>query len=581
MKQKIIVLCAFMFTMLVFAGCGKASVTSELKFNSDGSGSRSVYATIRAEDAKEIEGGVSEIDALLKEAAPEGVTLRRSDAENGDSIYQFTFFFDTIEEYNQKIKQITGKDHHATWYTNQDSVFLSNVQFSEEDCTTDLIAWAVDAIKERLGGWASKNIRYELQKNEVYYNDTLQFSGTGDPSFVVQIAPKVKKASVYTTYSFTGERSKKLVLQFEKGGLDRVNLTDAKTLLSKYSQNYTLDRANSVLTYDLKNEDIEVFLKAVDSNYTAVNNAFEVEKNPFQEKYAITESYSLNAFLSLFDMTESPYIYDYVKVPAVMNDSEVSYTNSMGSVKVPEGYDYAGGYPYGETYTATFQADRRINLKAIDVSYEISKVLTARREVTVTYAKNGCQISEQEIKEFYKDFGESIQVGDDGSNLKVTFTKNQKCGKNHEDEADPLSSYKARSGIKYGYYDVLDDLDITRYLPQIEGYSWNSETINYNYKVQVQEESSATKLTVGNLTLSGKEELDTALKDGYYEVSGSATGNSRLKISVECKQMYDLFYLFVLLFVFLALAIGLVVTLFFLKKEKLIGTKDYDELDQL
>lgn len=580
MKRKVIVFCFVMFTMLFLTGCGKASVTSELKFNSDGSGSRSVYATISAADAESIEGGVGGLDTLLQEAAPEGVTIRRSDADSGDSIYQFTFFFDNIEQYNEKIKQITGKDHNATWYTNN-SVFLSNIEFTEDDCTTDLIGWAVDAIKEKLGGWASKNLNYELKKNEVYYNDTLEFSGTGNPQFVVQTAPKVTKVSVYTTYAFNGERTKKLKMQFEKGGLDRINLTDAKALLDQYSTKYTLDRANDVITYELKNEEIDTFLAAVDTNYQPVNNTFTIVKNPFQEKYEITESYSLSPFLSLFDMTDSPYIYDYVKVPAVMNDAEVSYTNSMGNVKVEDGYDYAGGYRYEETYHASIQADRRIDLKDIEVSYLISKDLTARREVTVTYIKNECQISKEEIQEYYKDYNENVQVSDDGKTIKVTFINTRKQGQREEGDLDYLSSYQSSRGIKYAHYVTEDQLDISRYLPEIEGYTWNRDNMQYNYTVKVAKEASVSRLQLGNLTLTGKEELDTALKDGYYELTGSFEGNQNLELTVQCSKMYDLFYMFVILAVFLFIAAGLVVALYFLKKKKMIDLEDYDDLDHL
>ena len=61
MKRKLILLFLVVSCMLCLAGCGKASVTSELRFHSDGSGSRTVNVTVRSEDARHIEGGFGRI----------------------------------------------------------------------------------------------------------------------------------------------------------------------------------------------------------------------------------------------------------------------------------------------------------------------------------------------------------------------------------------------------------------------------------------------------------------------------------------------------------------------------------------
>ena len=115
----------------------------------------------------------------------------------------------------------------------------------------------------------------------------------------------------------------------------------------------------------------------------------------------------------------------------------------------------------------------------------------------------------------------------------------------------------------------------------MEGYAWNSGNIKCEYSVKVERDTPVTKLAVGNLSLTGKEELDTAIKDGYYELTGSFDGTDSLSIEISCKKMYDLFYLVVLLAVFLLIAAGLVATLFILKKKKLILFNDTDEFDKI
>ncbi len=580
MKKRVILLCMVVSMMFLLSGCGKATVTSELKFNTDGSGSRSVYATIAAEDAAHIEGGVEELDCLLQDAAPEGVTIRRTDADNGDEIYQFTFFFDNIDQYNQKISQITGKEHQATWYTSS-SVFSSNIEFTEDDCTTDLIQWAVDAIKDKVGGWAAKNLNYEVKKNDVYYDNTLQYSGTDNPKFVIDATPKVSKVSVYTTFSFDGSRNKKIEVQFEKGGLDRVNLTDAKSALSKFATNYSFDRANNIITYDLKNEEIDNFLMAADSSVAIGDNKFEIEKNPFQEKFEIYECYNLKGFFSLFDMSASSYIYDYVKLPALMNDVEISHTDTLGNVEVPEGYDIAGAYSFEDSYTASFVGDQKIDLKEIKVDYVINNKLGIKREIGVTYIKNGCDISKEELAEYYKDYKDTVSLSDNEETIKVTFMNNSELGTNAENEEDKLSSFATKRGIKFRYYTVEDDLDITRYLPNVEGYEWNKENIEYAYTVQIEKDAGVSKMQVQNLTLTGESDLSTAEKDAYYEISGKQKATENLKVNIQCEQIYDLFYFYIILIVFVVIIGGLIGAFIFLKKKKIIEKEDYDDLDKL
>ena len=226
--MKKVVLASILFmTLFIFTGCG-ASVTSQTKFQQDGSGTRTISAVISAKDAKNLDGGFYELDLLLEEAAPEGVSIGRTMLENGDAKYQFSFHFNNIDEYNEIISKITGKQHNATWYNNS-SVFLSDIEFSERECTYDLISWALDAFKNsKYSKFSSYFNLYEVTKNEVYYNDQIVFTGSTNPSFSVQTSPTVKRASMYSDYSYDGSWVKKLVIEFNEGALEAINLEDAK-----------------------------------------------------------------------------------------------------------------------------------------------------------------------------------------------------------------------------------------------------------------------------------------------------------------------------------------------------------------
>lgn len=557
--------------MLTLSGCG-ASVTSKTYFNSEGGGTRSITAIISASDAKNLTNGFDELDILLKQAAPDGITISRTNLDNGDAKYQFSIQFSNIEEYNQKITSITGESHNATWQTSENA-FQSNVEFSEEDCSYELISWAIDAFKDsKYSAFASYFTLYDVTKNEMYFEDQLVYSGTGNPSFYVETSPKLIKANIYSDFSFE-KQSKRIELLFEKGSLDRIDLEGAKKILEGYSTKVSIDTANSKITYDLVGqEEILDFLKSADSRNQDTSLSYEFVNNPFQKKYVLQENYFLTEFLNTFSMTD-PNVYVYVKLPEV--NEETKFTQAGQAVEVPAQYQYGTCVSKDYGYTMESNSNHMVDLKNIEITYDISSDLSCKRSIEVSYLKNNCDITREQLAQYFPHISDKITFFDEGDSIRLVFVSFQKMdqGLNESYGFEKLS----RQNLKYVRYGFYDNLDLDNYLPVLEGYQWNMDLIRYDYEVNIEKAAGLYGGKVGNQEyLDSKEKLSELEYDETYVLKGSDTADHNISIELCFKQMYQLYYFWIIAIIFLVVVAGLGITLYYTKKR---SSKIEDHMD--
>ena len=565
--KKIVLLCILFSTLFLMTGCG-ASVTSKTKFNQDGSGTRTISAEISASDAKNLDGGFLELDQLLEEAAPEGVSINRLMQDNNDAIYQFTFHFDNIEEYNQKIYSITGKPHNATWYTNP-SIFKSDVEFKEDDCTYELISWAIKAFKDsKYSKFTTYFKMYDVKANEIYYNDELVFSGTGNPYFTIKISPKVKKAAVYSAYDFNGERSKLLEIEFEQGSLEMINVEDVKKLIGAYSTDYKIDLANDKITYMLRNEEITKYLLSAGLTNKEEDLTYEYVSNPFKKEFTIKEEFSLEEFFSMFDM-EYSYIYHYIKLPEKLSEVKARFSNEINEVELPEGYDYAGAFRYDSTAFVDITASQSVSLANVEVTYSINKELDCSRRIIMEFIKNGCNITEKEIRKYYETESDEISVSDNGDTLKVEF----KIKKKKEQEDDKSSSFTferlSRLNLRYLRYLVKDNLNIQEYFPTIEGDVFDLEGVKYTYQILIEKEAGVKEIFINDAEVA----LQTN-GENQYQITGTNAILSPMSLEILLQQQYPLYYLWLIGMVFVII-IGILTAVLLKIKKRGQGGKDF------
>ncbi|BBF44022.1 hypothetical protein lbkm_2710 [Lachnospiraceae bacterium KM106-2] len=560
------------FVVFMMTGCG-ANVTSELKFNKDGSGSRKVTAVISESDSKNLDDGFYELDELLESAAPEGVSLGRTMMENGDAKYEFVFNFDDIDDYNKKVKAITGKDHDATWYTN-DSVFLSDITFKESQCTKDLIGWALDAFKDsKYSSFASNFTLYQVGDNEVFYNDELMYEGTKDPSFTVQNAAKLITTSMYSDYNQDGTYSKKFILQFEKGSLDKIDLNAAGKLLDQYTTKYKIDTANATITINLEGEEVNDFLKKADPSYDKSSFIFSNIQNIFQKRYEIAINYNLNKFLAQFS-SEYPYIYDYIKLPEQMKSAQITHTNQGQDIKAAEGYDLAGIYRYDTDYEFTYHVNQVVNLKKVLVSYHITNDFAGDRTVKIYFDKNDCEITEAKVKEFYKDLKDTIEYADGDGESVISFISKFKLGDEVKNQYSEYSYEKLkRKNLKHVDYLFDESFQVTNYLPKIENYEWNLSRVSLNYDISIDKNAGMKKLLLNKKSyepyqVAGKQGILPSDTNSAYLFQGSINAKEPLAISINFRTTDKMFYFWIILIIFLIVISGAGFAYYYFRKKQ-------------
>lgn len=562
--KKLILCLVVLMSMLMLSGCG-ASVTSKTDFNSEGGGTRAISAVISASDAKNLTNGFDELDTLLKQAAPSGVNVNRTNLDNGDAKYQFTIQFSNIDDYNQKISAITGTNHNATWYAGT-NVFQSNVEFSEEDCTYQLISWAIDAFKDsKYSAFSSHFTLYDVTKSEFYFNNQLVYSGTGNPSFTVKTSPNLIKVNVYSDFSYDNE-SKKVELLFEQGSLERIDLENARRNLERISPMVSIDTANSSITYHLKNRDeILSFLKNADVRNGDECLSYEFVNNPFQKKYILKENYYLTGLLTLFSMADTN-VYMYVKLPEVTK--ETYFTQAGQAIETPGQYDYGSCFHKDYGYSMETSSNHMVDLKSINVTYDVTKDLKCKRTIEVTYIKNDCAITENQLAGYFPNIEERVSFFDAGDTIRLVFVS-QQMNENALRQGFGFEKL-SRQNLKYVRHMMQDNLDLSRYLPVIEGYSWNMGNMRYNYQVNIEDNAGLYKVNVGKQEYSDTDNsLTQFASNNAYNIKGSDSADHYFVIELYFKQLYQMFYFWIIFIVFIIIVVVLGVTLYYTKKKSL------------
>lgn len=570
---------ACLILLFCLTGCG-ADVSSETKFKKDGSGMRTVSAVISEDDAKNLDGGFATLDQYLEEAAPQGVNLERIMLENGDAKYQFIFYFKNIDDYNQKISEITGKSHEATWFTDK-SIFVSDIQFREDDCTYDLIKWAIDAFKEsEYASFLSNFTLYKVVNNKVYYEDELMFEGTGSQEFKKESAVSVKKTSLYSDYYKDGTLKKRLVLQFVHGGLEQIDLNQAKELLNQYTTCYKFDLANDLITFEFNQQEFYDFIGKVDPTSKDRSLFYDCIYNPFQKRYEIQESYNLKNFFLNFQL-DYPYIYEYVNIPEEIDNQKYVHTNQIEDIPKEDGYTYQSGFRYDTDYSLSYYANKIVNVENISVNYVLKDDLSGEKRVVVTMTKNDCDLKESNLMEYFPHMKQTITVSDHNDTIAICFLTKIKEGMKQGDSNTNLSFEKLmRQNLKEDRWSLNDSISIKYYLPQIEGYHWKLDQIPISIKLAIAKESGVMNLSVNGQGYSfTSESNEVKLEDGMYLFNMNTTADQTTELQMTFEQINTMFYFWIAFGIFVVIAIILVFILVKLRQGGLNETEFGSELD--
>lgn len=524
--KKMLLLLAMFCSVTLLTACG-VRVTSETEFNLDGSGTRDIAVTVSdLMDQGGKEEDLKEIDRIIQAAAPDGMNYSRAAEEEGDIVYHFLFSFSDIEDYQEKVSRFSGNSHEASWYT-EESIFKADIAFREEECSYDIVKWAVKALEE--GGYRSVTSlfsSYELNDSVFYLEGKEMFRGMGNPSFEKEMAPGLEEITMYSDFESNREPEKRLVLQFEEGELEQINRKAAKALLDQWTEDYKMDTANGQLVLSLKGEEaIRTFLGKADPAYTPDRISYSNEETMFRVLFELTETYSIRNFLEQFQL-KTQYIRDYISLPDLRYD-EVAHLSTVSNQEEEEGYRYKGAYRYDMDYYMHAISVKEAVLSEILAEYTFGGPLSGEKKVTLRFEKNGCDLTKIGLKDYYAAAGLEGEAVDYGDYVTISFW--QKIKK--DGEAVPALEKRKRESFRTHVYECIDQLSVEQYVPVLDGYTVNTERQKGTCVVQVSETAAPLRIQIGEELYTGGQ-LEERKQDGVYRMEGKILRDGPTEVTV-------------------------------------------------
>ncbi|NLT31119.1 MAG: hypothetical protein GXX86_11820 [Propionibacterium sp.] len=135
------------------SGCG-ARLDSVLQINPDGSGERTITATVSADDQEQyLKGNAAQLDEMFTSSTPEQLEyLGMSDAAEGAKVYSFKMTFANLEEYTDKVTRLlaAGGNRNPVEIEMQidDSVFRKGLTYVDNVNNVGLMNWAAQAVHD-------------------------------------------------------------------------------------------------------------------------------------------------------------------------------------------------------------------------------------------------------------------------------------------------------------------------------------------------------------------------------------------------------------------------------------------------
>ncbi|WP_437583836.1 hypothetical protein ACSAGD_00940 [Paramicrobacterium sp. CJ85] len=135
----------------LLTACG-AVIDTTLVVNDDGSGKRTITATVDGSDLDEVDGGADAIETTITENIPSGMEYNGQKAGGDDGVvFSFAIEFESQKDYTEKVIGILGAGGVTDIETEieivvADSVFREGVSVQENFTSQDLLQWLVEAM---------------------------------------------------------------------------------------------------------------------------------------------------------------------------------------------------------------------------------------------------------------------------------------------------------------------------------------------------------------------------------------------------------------------------------------------------
>lgn len=567
--KKIRLLFIMIFSILLLTACG-ASVTSDIKLNQDGSGMRIISAVINQDDESYLDGGFDALEKVLKSSAPEGITVTREfNEETGNITFQIQYDFTDIEDYKAKTASLFAVESDATLISTG-TVLKSNFAFNETDNLDSLIKWAVDAVDEaKIIEDYSASECYKIAGNRVYVKEEEVFNSSyGDPSCDITTGPAVTEVKMYTTYDKENNGKKEIQLIMAEEDYKQLDHAAVEEYLKKYSSDIKHDdgKHGYVLTLDNQNAMQVFFDKAGKDETNEDENLSEftfINENTslFGFEFSVSESFNMGYFLDEFNLQDE-YVKCYLSLPEMDYNKSDSHYYYLNEEEEDPAYPYSGKQSGDSQFYIDYSASQSVSFQSIQVNYQLNKNLAGKVTTEMVFYKNGCEITEDIFKKFYKDYQDDISYVEDGETVTVTFERDVKEEDFKYNKGDFIQSSKSQSS---NLTKKLRNIDISCNISNYVNPDF-AQDCYVDYQIEIPENVNIQLCNVDGNTYIG-ERLKSNITNQKYKFVSSKSASDPFMVSLTVANTNVIIYIIIIGAVMIFVALVIITLLFVMKKK--------------
>lgn len=214
------------FAALTLSACG-ADVQSVTNVDEEFCGTREITVLVDDYDMVDyVEGGVDAMEEVFEENLPPEMTMTRKYDPEGTA-FVFKIEFDGVEDYTEKVTAILARDpeydlNPEVEFEVIENPFKESVVAEENFSTSNLIAWAVEALDESgIITYSSKSSWYSINFNTFEIDGKEPYTYQGNMNVNEAEYTTFDSIDVVTEFNYDGTYSR--TIEFEIG-----NMTIAK-----------------------------------------------------------------------------------------------------------------------------------------------------------------------------------------------------------------------------------------------------------------------------------------------------------------------------------------------------------------
>lgn len=293
MKNKIKIFMASLFCLFILTGCG-AQLDTVMTFDEDFSGSRVITAELEKSDIDSyVDGGIPAIDEIIKKNLPDILAAEKSETDNS-LVYTFTFKFDGIEDYAEKVKKLmktTEEDEQPEIvFEYSDSPFKKGLDFSESFGSKNLLTWLSDAVEESKIADTDRSNYFSYNTNKVVFGEE-EFDCYDDLSAKNSETFPAKSVTVDTVLLPSGNFDRTIEILFGNDTLEKIaeNGDSTDTFFSalagscEFNRNEYTDKNEVGYSFAVKDKTAEETISFTNSILFADNTVLSIEFAPSED----------------------------------------------------------------------------------------------------------------------------------------------------------------------------------------------------------------------------------------------------------------------------------------------------------